>query len=299
MKMKTNILTLVITMVVGIILAGSLLTPVISDAQNTIEPITKTNDTAVLLRPAEDGDVLKATFDTTIGWVWSLNDVTIEGIGDNTIEWNTYLISDAAYLSGRGTTGWASSITIFDTNPTTYGGFGNSNYGNEITVTFSGNSMTFAGPVASPLTFPQTVNYTWAYVVCPEIEATYCAAVAGGSAYVNSTDDVILCGVYTTGENDCSYYMKDGETRVIGGDYAINVNQNMVLTEGTNDIYTDTISVDIGEENFTPFRIFVPYEVNGHATNGATISLLGAIPIMVIVALLMAAVGAIALRRAD
>lgn len=297
--MKTNVLTLAITLTIGVILAGSLLMPVISDAQDTIEPITKTNDTAVLLRPAESGDVLKATYDASTGWIWSLNDTVIEGVGDNSITWNTYIISDAAYLSGRGATGWASSITLFDTNPTGNVGYGNSSYSDEITITFADGAMTFEGPVASPLTFPTTVDYTWAYVICPEIEATYCAAVDGGSAYVKSTNDVILCGVYTTGENDCSYYMKNGEATVIGGDYTINVNQNMVLTDGTNDIYTDTISVDIGDENFTPFRIFVPYEVSGHATSGATISLLGALPIMVIIGLVLAATSAIFTRRND
>ena len=41
--MKTNILTLVITLVVGIILAGSLLAPVVSDAQSTVTEKTMSN----------------------------------------------------------------------------------------------------------------------------------------------------------------------------------------------------------------------------------------------------------------
>ena len=55
------------------------------------------------------------------------------------------------------------------------------------------------------------------------------------------------------------------------------------------------ISVD--DETFTPYVWAVEKTIMGHESAGAAYSLLGAIPIMVIVALLVVAVGVVARRN--
>lgn len=299
--MKTNLLALVVTLTVGIILAGSLMVPVIEDAQTDIgDPITKVNNTTVLLRPVEEGDTLEATF-ADGKWTWTLNDTVIQGIGNNSITWDSFIISDAMYLSNRSAgDNWAATISIFSINPTVWSGFiSKTSAGADSSVVFSNGEITITGDNSNIFEGSTTIPYTWAYVVCPEVEATYCAAVSGGTAYVKSTDDLILCGTYSTGENDCAYTYKNGTSTVIGGDFTMTVNQATTVANGTTDIYEDTVSVDIDDENFTPFRIFVPYEVDGHATAGAAYSLLGAIPLIVIIGLVLAGMGAIFVRNRD
>ena len=300
MNNRFGLVAVIMTILVGVILIGTLLAPTIEGIQKTAgDEITKINDTAILLREAEDGDVLKAAW-TEGEWVWTLNDERIEGINDNAIYWNTYVVSDSAYMSGRGSTGWASSLTVFSQNPTRSDtGFGNSQYSDNITVEFGADTITFTGAIASPLTSPITVPYTWAYVVCPEQDATYCSAVSGGIAYVSDVSDLILCGAYTTGDNDCSYTYKDGIATVFGAEYPITVNNSLEIADGTTDIYQDTVTVDIGGEVFTPFRLIVPYEITGHATSGAEYTLYGVVVVLFIVVLFVVAVRSLISRERD
>ena len=302
--MKTNILTLAITLTIGVILAGSLMMPVISEAQKDIGPITiVNNDTNVLLRPAEPGDILAVEFSDD-KWVWSLNGEEVVGVGDQSIYWDSFVISDACYISGRdaGAT-WAATLTAFTVNPTSStGGYTNKSYPEPpSTITFGTDTITITGNNGSiwqsgtDLVLP----YTWAYVICPEVDATYKAASANGSGYVSSTDDLILCGVYTSGDNDCSYIYKNGTGEIFGANYTYEVTQTLALKEGTTDIYETSVSVAIGDETFTPYRIFVPYQISGHIAGGPEYELLGVIPIIVIIGLVLAAIGAIVSKRND
>lgn len=296
--MKTNILTLVITLVVGIILAGSLLAPVISDAQNTIGPeITMTNESSFVLKEADTGDVLKnvrTTVDGTRTDAWTFNDTAIVGPSSGGTNWTVGVMSDSVYMQINAPDNASAGSWLYMDGTGTYHYFGN------ITVTFTDTEIQIDTGNADT---SANVDYTWAYVICPYEEGEYIAPALGGTGYVSKATDVLLCGFYSTGELDTTYYYHDGNSYVSTEGYSMTANIALALHEGTTDIYDATVSVTVTDgvdsETFTPYRIFVPYEVTGHAASGASYSLLGAIPIMVIVALVMVAVGAIAYNRRD
>lgn len=75
--MKTNLLTLVITLTIGIILMGSLMAPVISDAQDSIgvRTFTNTGDKVYLVEEADDYTITP----TTTGWKVNDTDITCTG----------------------------------------------------------------------------------------------------------------------------------------------------------------------------------------------------------------------------
>lgn len=288
--MKTNILTLIITLVVGIILAGSLIAPVISDAQKTIgDSVTYENETAITLKEIDSGDVLHAYIDNGVKKL-TLNGVEIETF-DALKFADATLISNSFYMqvdpSKETNFVYLSSLES-----------GGASWWSDCTIEFTATTLRFHGTSENGA-IDETHTYAWGYVICNPADGDYCASVSGGSGYVNTTNDVILCGMYLSGENDTPYYYKDGVFITSQWSGTKSVNIDMELVSGTTDVYTATVNVDIGEENFTPYRIYLPLEVHGHESGGASYTLLGAIPIMVIVAILMLAVGAIAYRRAD
>lgn len=296
--MKTNILTLVITLAVGIILAGSLLGPVISDAQNTIGPeITMTNESSFVLKEADSGDVLKnvrTTVDETRTDTWTFNNTAIVGPSSGGTNWTVGIMSDSVYMQINAADNASAGSWLYMDGTETYHYFGS------ITVTFTDTEIQIDTGTAST---SANVGYTWAYVICPYDEGEYIAPSLGGTGYVSKATDVLLCGFYSTGELDTMYYYHNGQNYVSTEGYSMVTNVDLTLHEGTTDIYDATVSATVTDgtdsETFTPFRIFVPYEVTGHEAGGASYTLLGAIPIIVIVAILMVAVGAIAYRRAD
>lgn len=308
--MNTKLIPLIMTLVVGIILAGSLLIPVLSDAQKTIGPeVTVTNDSAIVLREIEDGDVLKCVRTKTgaTSWtdVWTLNDDVISSLSGGSLAWNVGIMSDAIYMQIN-SSGNSAAGTYYDmtrsTPAATYYGISSSAEIGDVGVT----SFSFANGAATVTYNENTtleVPYTWGYIVCPYEDGEYCAAVSGGVGAVKDPNQVALCGAYTSGDLDTMYYYKDGQTYVSNTAYTMTANITTAVHSGTTDIYDATVSVDMTDgddtESFTPYRILVPYEVTGHAASGASYSLLGAIPIIVIVALIVAAIGMVAVRRND
>ena len=308
--MNTKLIPLIMTLVVGIILAGSLLVPVLSDAQKTIGPeVTLTNNSPIVLREVESGDVLKctSTYDTTSHNAWTLNDEPITPLTTSSLGWNVGVMSDGYYMQILGAEN--SNMAIwYDMTSTT----ASINYANSATetytlrtytITFGDGTITteFDSGSGSPST--KTYEYSWGYTICPYGEGEYCAPVSGGVGIVKDSNQVILCGAYTSGDLDTMYYYKDGQTYVSNDAYTMTANITTAVHTGTTDVYDATVSVDMTDgddtESFTPYRILVPYEVTGHAASGASYSLLGAIPIIVIVALIVAAIGMVAVRRND
>lgn len=102
-------------------------------------------------------------------------------------------------------------------------------------------------------------------------------------------DDVIVLGnIYTTGENDTFYSYYKGELTV-NETYAdvSSVDIGKTLKDGYTDIYDTTITVKVGDETFTPYYILAPITVEGHETSGAAYSMYGAIIILALATLLI------------
>lgn len=123
----------------------------------------------------------------------------------------------------------------------------------------------------------------------------------GNTFYTSNKNDVIVLGnIYTTGDNDTfySYYMGDLTVNSTYADSS-SVTINKTLASGYTDIYTTTISVNIGDETFTPYYVITPITVEGHESSGASYDLLGVIPLLVIVAILLGVVALIVRSRLD
>lgn len=284
---------LIVGVVVSILAVGFILVPIVSDSQQTIgDRVTFTNETEVVLRAAEPGDVLLLT--STYGTdsrtdVWTLNGDTISGLSSS-VEWDVGVMSDGYYLAIFSTDNASAGMYVdMDDSAATEGSYvaGASENNTPITykVTFGDSTVTTDYTIGGSTT-TETYGYTWGYVICPLSDGEYCAAVAGGSAIVSNADDVILCGIYTSGSNDTPYYYYDGVGHVANSSYTINVDVAETLHNGTTDVYDATVSVDISGETFTPYRILVPYEVTGHEV-GASYNILAVVPVIVLIAILM------------
>lgn len=300
--MKNNILGVLMGIIIGVILIGSLLAPTIEGVQKTAgEEVTLKNDSDTVLKSIDDGDVFKLTStrnaDSTKTDVWTINDETITNVGGDAFSWTVGLISDAMYVRIQSTNN-ASSGALMDstTGAEQYISPGTTEGTYIWTWTFANGVMTYVDRAGTEVTAP----YTWGYVACPLEEGEYYSAETDGVGICSSADDLILCGSYTTGSLDTMYAYHNGEKYVSVSSYTMTVNTTTELHDGTTDIYDITVTVDISDgentENFTPFRIYLPYEVTGHADSGAAYSMYGAIIILAIAALLILGVRIITRR---
>ena len=305
--MKANILTLAITLTLGVILAGSVLMPVIDDAQTDLgNPITLKNNSDIVLKSIEDGDVFKLTStrnaDSTKTDVWTINDNVVSNLSGSSLSWNVGMISDAMYVrivSQANASSAATTLMSSTTGTEQYISPGSTEGVYTWTWTFENGTMTYIDRYGTEVTAP----YTWGYVVCPLEDGEYYSAETDGVGICKDASDLILCGGYTSGSLDTMYALHKGETYTSVSAYTMNVNTTTAIHTGTTDIYDITVSVGISDgndsETFTPYRIYLPYEVSGHATAGAAYSLLGALPIIVIIGLVLAATAAIMVKRND
>lgn len=310
MKMeKMNALTLIITLVVGVILTGALLGPVISDATKTHETFTNTGAFYVELDPADEYtieyDAAEAANKVTI------NDTTIDVPNGYTI-----LALD-------------NSILRIQDNTLQYKGAG-SYIVNIIKCDLSVSNGTVTGSYylrdapTTEVSWPST-TYTKAYVASPT-QQDYVMTVYNTTSKMTGDSDIFAFGQtgFVTSGSTVLYLIKiegtidDGVTvsildRTTGVAVSTatveDLSINKTAVAGYVDLY-DLTSITfkakiLDTDNWTNVSYsayIVPSEVTAELSDHLTpgqISLMGAIPVMVIVALLMAAVGAIAYRRAD
>ena len=281
--MNNKLIPVVLTLVVGIILAGSVLVPVLNDAKEDLgnpATLTNTSNNKVPLKYWEGEEIVYA-FDNT-------NKVFTRD-GENVTWYSNQLIfttSDFSLWSRAATNDYKLAI-LGDT----------SDVHNSFTVTISADGSC---TILRGSTTVYEGVLTWAVYQDPDGTANL-VEHQGGSYLTGVKDNLIILGnLYTTGEND-TYYSYYNGVLTVGEEYADNssVSITSTLKEGYTDIYTNDVSVIIGEESFTPYYIVIPATVSGHEAAGAAYSLLGAIPVIVIVALLVAAIGMIAVRRND
>lgn len=288
--MKTNILTLVITLVVGIILAGALLAPVVADAQEHAGPI------------AEKTNTVRGVYTYNI---WDGEDVTFEFTEGTS---NTYTVNgETVTLTAQQNILIASNFFSMRTG----GQEANPGINYQYLGTTSGAQATLSYVIedgAYTLTIGETVlSGTLEWMVYAVADGKTGTSGLGqlttptSAFYTSNLNNLVVLGnVYTTGDNDTYFAYYNGDLTV--NEAYADVSEVVIsksTTAGYSNIYDTTLSVKVGDETFTPYHILAPIKVTGNETNPGLSSLYGAIPIMVIVAILMVAVGAIALRRAD
>lgn len=289
-------ITLTIGFLVGAIILASFV-PVVTSTQETIgEPITYTNPTFAVYKEVEAGDVLKCTstfVDGTRTNVWTLNDQVVNPVMGS-YAWNPGVLSDGLYIGvfGADNNNLGNYYVMTDSTHTQryLGAATSTNPNVEYTITFENGTVSVIKDASEEIV---TAPYTWAYCICPLADGEYCSAVADGTGYVYANSDVTMCGAYTSGELDTTYYYHNG-VNYTGSDFEMETTINKTLVDGTTDVYTASVSVSMTDgdtsETFVPYRVLVPYEVSGHATKGAMYDIYGLLPLIAGVGLLMSAV---------
>ena len=303
--MKTNILGLVVTLVVGIILAGSLLMPVLDDATTTER--TFTNVGRYYVSTEIDGE-------TTITMNYDIDGTTRQWYIDDVLLEYEPTTTGPEYA--QITTVAGADNMVFRTDGRARG-LVNSTGGADYSITVTNESITYGTTVSNAPLFVASTQPT-DYVLYNNTgapclikgDSVLIACGYTGVTVANAIDDTPA--VTTNLTISFSGSVKDGfEITTYDRDYTFTVDNvvvNATAHEGYVDLYDFTsVEFDVISENdvathCTYSVLAVPAEVTAelseHLTPGQ-IALMGAIPVMVIVALLMAAVGAIALRRAD
>lgn len=277
--MNNKLIAIVMTLVVGIILAGSVLMPVVNDARTTTSTeVNYTNEEATF-RMAGASDVVTLTLSS--GTV-TLNDVAIEKISNSNI-----LLSDAVSLDQFQYQGnWLNRMWFKDSTAL--------QYPSAFELTFENGTVSGTVTISNETT---DIDTTYSYLFYADSEGDYIQMTNNDWAngvYLNNANQLILSGLYTTGENDTTYSYVNG-VFTTGGDYTGSVE---LTTEkvGMDVIKATALTVTIGEETFTPFRALVPMTVVGHTETPAS-SLIGVIPVLVIVSLVVAAIGMVVVKR--
>lgn len=278
--MKNNLLTLIITLVVGVILAGSMLAPVVADARTTTSTeVNYTNESTLFKMASAEETVTISLVSGTV----TLNGAEVtHTTNSNILLSDAFSVDQFLYQGNWLTRAWYKDSTTLS-------------YPTAFNLTFENGTVT--GTVTSGGT-TNDINdtYTYLYYADASGNLTQISSAVREDIYVNSTNDIILAGLYYTGSNSTTYSYIDGNFE-LDGEYTGSVDFD-TESVGIDVVKVTGITVTIGEETFTPYRFLVPAEVTGH-TETSISSLLGVIPIMVIVAILMTAIGAITLRRAD
>lgn len=290
--MKTNILTLAITLTLGIILAGSLLVPVIEDTQTNIGPEVTLNNTVRnpnLNYNMWDGSDITISFTVsgTTG-TYSINGEAQTTILTSNAQRIVFASNDVcARVGGSSAPGTLNVQHIGDTSGNTY----------SFTYVIENGEYTFTQLNHDPI----TGKVDW--LIYAADEGDYNAGTISTPTspfYTTDADKLVILGnVYTTGDNDTFYAYYDGELTV-NEDYADNssVTINKTIADGYTDIYDTTVTVNVGDESFTPYFILAPKTVTGHEVSDVD-ALLGAIPVLVIIGLVLAGVGAIFVKNRD
>lgn len=290
--MKTNLLTLVVTLTLGIILAGSLLMPVITDAQTNLgNPTTITND-GLYNMGWQDSVTIEIEKDGT-----NVN-ITINGESfvPTTSAATPILLTKDVFVGAYLAAGSAVSVGTRFTDP------------NNI-VQLTANTLTASASITVENEHITIVKDSDT-ILDADCGKTLAVKENGEYTVVTSSNfnkmkiatdkDVIFMGAYYTGDLDCFYDTYAGTA----GTYTITAQITKSAMDGTTDLFdvttgTVTISDGIDSETFTPFYGMFKASVNGHESAGGAYSLLGALPIIVIIGLVLAGVSAIFIRNRD
>lgn len=288
--MKTNILTLAITLTLGIILAGSLLMPVITDAQTNMgDPISYINTGSYADLYVTDDVSGKHTVLMESPNTYAVIDDEQIALSDMTRGF--YIITDKVSVVFVG----AAAVIYWEGGDAQY----NPNWGRTFDLTYEDGVATL-NYTTSGTTTTYTYNYSWIGYRVTE-GGNYKNMSSTTAVYNTGVKDFIAMGDYTSGDNDTYYAVKDGSITISESDlYTCSIEGSSTTPiTGTTDIYQSYLKVNVGDETFTPYIWAVAKEINGHQDKGAAYSLLGAVPIIVIIGLVLAATAAIMVKRND
>ena len=305
--MNNKLITICITLVVGIILAGSVLMPVLNDATETNGKITNSG----FYRMSDISDETEWTI------VWDHTDLKNVKVNGETVAMNPVAGGIPMTLIGGNdllvryflqSNGVRVFVQEFNTGSTVYAA--DSNASQDMTITYSNGNVVCDNGSGTTRTVAITDTL---YAVDPNGE--FILKKSDETAYVKEDSKIIGLGTTELANNVDQRFVIEGS---INDGFTAEYEPYDTMTMGEiTDVYTANASVpylgvyDFDKLTFTATyndadkdvvysQIFVPYEItaekSSHMTTGQ-IALMGAIPIMVIIALLMVAVGVVARRN--
>ena len=308
---KTNLLTLVVTLTVGIILAGSLLMPVLADATTTKR--TFTNDGAFYVE-VDPSDTYTIKYDkaTESGIVYINDDVL-----------------DVDFSTGYTIFAIDNAILRLQSNDYTLQYKGDGNYITgliKVDLTISNGAVTGKYQIgANPgvdVTWP-TTTYTTAFVASPTPQE-YVMTEYNSDTKINNDDNIIAFGqTYLSTSEDPKWALinitgniKDGVTvdvldsttgDALTGATVADLSVNATKADGYKTLYDLTsITFNVTYDGATTAVTYSAYVVPATVTaelsqhlDAGEIALLNALPVIVIIGLVLAGVGAIFMRNRD
>jgi len=284
----------IVGLAVCVILVGSLLVPIISEAQDDQEVVynnilAQSNYSRIVDDDLDDVNMV-------IVWDTATQVLTVDGSAITVSPYNnTMFVSDQGGIRFSKETG-TSKMYIGDITVVTLTG--------PVTATIASGMITVTCGVDSYTITP----IEWLFI--PDGDGNYKAfenSVPTKKLYVNSIDDIYFCVYIDT--------MSIGLTSGHGGsctlwDVADDPSYDMTYTiervQGYTDLYELTpssyaVSTEAGTNPdltpITPYWLMIPVEITAHTdVNSSIIGLLGAIPVVVIAAILIYAVRPVLLR---
>lgn len=293
--MKTNILTLAITLTIGIILTGSLLMPIINDAQDD-QRITYNN--LGLNAEIVGTESVTYTWDATTGITIG---TTVIAPASATTGPAVLVLTDSGYMK----TNFVNSIaTFFEFDGSV--GTGANITAVTITVDPSTKTVTFSDITASSPIADTSFNYDeWALI--PAVKGDYVFwAPYSVSKPIHQESDSLMYSVFRYGGNWAISFKGAESTANYGSPtYTADFNGTAVTgyeglvdySLGTNN--TDDYTITVSNTTYYAEVVAVEKSATGVSANEGSeiIGLLGVIPILVIVGLLMFAVRAIGMKN--
>lgn len=305
--MNNKLIPIVLTLVVGIILAGSVLMPVLNSATAT----EKTFDN-------RDGALFQVEkFDETTEYSleWVYTDPTHATVNNETVTLSaaTVICATDTFLIRYGQD--PSSGYYLQPVGSLRGAYGSETNKTTLTISVSGGSLTatIADEGATPTT--KTISVTEGYGIVAN--GSYVMKASNQTAYMLADSPIVAMGLTTLDGVWSNTFQITGNvegvevTQIIPhpATYTIsNVEVNAESSASYIDLYelqsitfdatliSDTTKVHACTYNYFIVPAEVTAELSEHLTPGL-IALMGAIPVLVIVALLVVAVGVVARRN--
>lgn len=280
--MNNKLIPLCITLVVGIILAGSVLMPVLNDATTTEKTFENTGYYYMTDVGADESYTYEFVSSPAKAWTVNGEALTFPEGAFNVIVTDEHFVRSNGQIESSS----VASMTVTVTAESITGTYTASGVDHDIDWAVDG----FYGAVPTKDSFIMTAP-----------DAT---------TYVNSDTEVIGFGISNlSGQYPIFHIVGDMENVTITSpDSSItisNVAINKTAVDGFIDLYKfESITFDATKGDntaeITYNRVIVPTEVTAELTNHLTpgqIALISAIPVLVIVALLVVAVGVVARRN--
>ena len=285
--MKTNILTLLVTLTVGVILAGALLAPVVSDAQKTAgEQVKLSNvETGITYNSYEMGAM---DGDSSVTLLLQDSVLTVNGtqvpISHSGTVGQLAINNDGSYIGIRSN---GAALYLFQY------------------VDGVQNLITINPGISVVVSQDKTMVGDTEYATGMD----YCIGAESDNPvmryfpntthkiYVDNINDVSVLATYTVDDTTLNFGVT-GTTGTLTG-HTVAVDYSLKLVDGYTDIYeleTYSVTVDGAAASISSWYAFE--YVDGHEASGAIYSLYGVLPVLLIVALVLAAVSMV-IRNKD